>query len=287
MTVQARERIDKQNGAPATAPEPAAAPAPDGPVIFSLVNNAVLHDVRVMKEAHGLTGAGYRVRLFGRLLPDQPETVEVDGMTVTRFACFDPTPTLTPEIEREALDLFGPTAPLLRKKLSSMRQAQAERRNHHDAYERSQKVVRANTDKGERAALNAVKEDARLRYVASLEREREIYREESFFLNYFFYAARFLSLGLEERPDVIHAHDLHPLAGAVGLARRTGARVVFDAHEIETERAPPLSPDRKHFIDAMERHLLAQVDHIIVCCESAADFYGKRYPGARPTVVMN
>lgn len=264
-----------------------AAPAASGPVIFSLVNNAVLHDVRVMKEAYGLTEAGYRVRLFGRLLPGAADRFEQDGMKVWRFACFDSLPTLTPEAEREALEQFGPVAGLLTRKLAALREVQAARRADQAEFEMRVEAVRTNTDRAIRAALNAEKETARLAYVASLEREREVYREESFFLNYFFYAAHFLSLKFDERPDVIHAHDLHPLAGAVGLARKTGARVVFDAHEIETERAPPLSPDRKAFIDAMERHLLAQVDHIIVCCESAADFYHKRYKGQRPTVVMN
>lgn len=266
---------------------PLAAPATSGPVVFSLVNNAVLHDVRVMKEAYGLTAAGYGVRLFGRLLPDAPDRFEQDGMKVWRFACFDSLPTLSPEAEREALAQFGPVAGLLTRKLKALREAQSVRREAQAEYEMRVGAVQANTDRAIRVALNVEKETARLAYVAGLEREREVYREESFFLNYFLYAARFLSLEFDERPDVIHAHDLHPLAGAVGLARRTGARVVFDAHEIETERAPPLSPERKAFIDAMERHLLAQVDHIIVCCESAADFYHQRYRGERPTVVMN
>jgi glycosyltransferase involved in cell wall biosynthesis len=279
MTAQARARTDEKHTV--------AAASKGGPVVFSLVNNAVLHDVRVMKEAHGLNAAGYRVRLFGRLLPDQAERLEVEGMPVRRLTCFDPNNDLSPEHERTTLELFGPVAPLLRKKLGALRAAQAQRKTDQATYENAVEAVKANTDRSERAVLNSVKEAARLRYVAGLEREREVYREESFFLNYFIYAARFLALDHDERPDVIHAHDLHPLAGAVGLAARTGARVVFDAHEIETERAPPLSPDRKQFIDAMERHLLAQVDHIIVCCESAADFYGKRYPGERPTVVMN
>lgn len=268
-------------------PAPAAAPACAGPVVFSLVNNAVVHDVRVMKEAYGLSQAGYRVRLFGRLAPDAPANLEVDGLRIRRFACFDHLATLDPEVEREALDLFGPVAPLLRSKLMTMRRTQAQRESAREAYDAAAHDVQANTDRSRRQVLNAARDVARARFNARLEREREVVRDAGFFLNYFLYAANFLALDFEERPAVIHAHDLHPLAAAVGLARRVGARVVFDAHEIETERAPPLSPERKAFIDAMERHLLAQVDHIIVCCESAADFYHERYRGRRPTVVMN
>jgi len=39
-----------------------------------------------------------------------------------------------------------------------------------------------------------------------------------------------------ERPDVVHAHDAPTLGLGVALARRTGARLVYDAHEYWTGR---------------------------------------------------
>jgi len=46
------------------------------------------------------------------------------------------------------------------------------------------------------------------------------------------------------RIKVIHCHDLAPLLIALGLKRLTGARVVYDAHELETERAGSQGPRR-------------------------------------------
>ena len=38
------------------------------------------------------------------------------------------------------------------------------------------------------------------------------------------------------RPDVVHAHDINTLPTAWAAARRAGARLVYDAHEISTDR---------------------------------------------------
>ncbi len=94
-------------------------------------------------------------------------------------------------------------------------------------------------------------------------------------------------LKFDEMPVLIHAHDLYPLAGAALLAKRTGAKVVFDAHEIETERMPPMPPVLKTFVDRLEKRLLTLTDGVVVCCKSSADFYAERFHGAYPTVVMN
>lgn len=108
-----------------------------------------------------------------------------------------------------------------------------------------------------------------------------------FYLRYFLYAYHIAALNLDSRPDIIHAHDLYTLPAAILLARRTGAKVIFDAHEIETERIPPLPAEKKDFIDRLERTLFRETDAIVVCCESSADFYGERLQKDRPSVVMN
>ena len=38
-------------------------------------------------------------------------------------------------------------------------------------------------------------------------------------------------------PDVVHAHDLYTLLAGVWIARRHKARLLYDAHELETARA--------------------------------------------------
>ncbi|MBA1321432.1 glycosyltransferase [Pseudomonas plecoglossicida] len=112
-------------------------------------------------------------------------------------------------------------------------------------------------------------------------------REEIFYCRHLLFASTILAFDHDVTPDVIHSHDLYPLLGAVLLGKATGAKVIFDAHEIETERVPPLAPDRKHFIDTLERGLLNHTDHVITCCESSTEFYHERFIKRRPVVVMN
>ncbi|MBF8756127.1 glycosyltransferase family 4 protein [Pseudomonas guariconensis] len=112
-------------------------------------------------------------------------------------------------------------------------------------------------------------------------------REEIFYCRHLLFASKLLAFDHDITPDVIHSHDLYPLLGAVLLGKKTGAKVIFDAHEIETERVPPLPPERKNFIDVLERGLLNHSDHVITCCESSTEFYHQRFNRRKPVVVMN
>ncbi len=55
------------------------------------------------------------------------------------------------------------------------------------------------------------------------------------------------------RPDLIHAHDLITLPAAVAVADIVGAKVVYDAHELEVHRNPPLPLHMKWWVGRVER----------------------------------
>lgn len=112
-------------------------------------------------------------------------------------------------------------------------------------------------------------------------------KDQLFFCRYFFYASNLLDSFGDISPDVIHSHDLHPLLGAVLISQKTGAKVIYDAHEIEVERVPPLPDDKKNFIDGLERNLFKKINHIITVCNFAVNFYHDRFEYCRPTLVMN
>lgn len=107
------------------------------------------------------------------------------------------------------------------------------------------------------------------------------------FCRYGLYAINLSREFLALKPAIIHVHDLPPLLAAVVLGKETGAKMIVDAHEIETERVPPLPPERKSFIDRLERELFTQTDQIITCCDSSADFYAERFFARKPQVVLN
>ncbi|WP_167752771.1 glycosyltransferase [Pusillimonas caeni] len=108
-----------------------------------------------------------------------------------------------------------------------------------------------------------------------------------FYMRYALFAANISRLELDQNPDIIHSHDLYTLVGAIALASKTGAKVIFDAHEIETERTPSLALEKKEFIDMLERTLLTNVQQVITCCDSSKEFYSKRFSRSIPEVVMN
>ncbi len=57
-------------------------------------------------------------------------------------------------------------------------------------------------------------------------------------LKYAELAARMTAAGARIRPDLVHAHDLNALPIGWAIARLTGARLVYDSHELWADRSP-------------------------------------------------
>ncbi|MGH2793437.1 MAG: glycosyltransferase [Actinomycetota bacterium] len=86
--------------------------------------------------------------------------------------------------------------------------------------------------------------------------------------------------------DVFHAHDLNTLEPARRAARRRGAALVFDAHELYTE-LPGLGDGERRRWERLERALIREADAVIVPSPSRGDVLVERYGIATPVVVMN
>jgi glycosyltransferase involved in cell wall biosynthesis len=103
-------------------------------------------------------------------------------------------------------------------------------------------------------------------------------------LQYAEFVVSAMVLLIAQRADVYHAHDLCALPSAWLAAKLTRARVIYDSHELFTER-----PIRFTWIwRKVERFLLNRVDVIVAASEERADVMHKEY-GARqrPQVIMN
>lgn len=100
------------------------------------------------------------------------------------------------------------------------------------------------------------------------------------------YRARVVGIARHERPAVVVAHSLPALAPALAAARAVRAPVLYDAHELETERNG-LRGARQMFDRALEAKLIRQCAAVTVVSDSIADWYASRYRIARPTVVRN
>ncbi len=84
----------------------------------------------------------------------------------------------------------------------------------------------------------------------------------------------------------INCHSVATLPLAVLLKHATGARLVYDAHELETE-TNGLHGVRKLLTQQVERALIRQADHCIFVGQAINDWYVKQYGLRNTTVIYN
>lgn len=95
------------------------------------------------------------------------------------------------------------------------------------------------------------------------------------FVKYRLFARVFAEHVAAVQPDLVHAHDLICLPAAYAAARAAGARLVYDAHELETHRNPPLPFLQKRWVGHVEAKFARKADAVItvgalVCRELSA-----------------
>lgn len=99
--------------------------------------------------------------------------------------------------------------------------------------------------------------------------------------------ARVRQILRDERPDVIHAHDVTALAVCAEYKRRHGCKLVFDAHEVYDHLAQ--SEDELAEINGkVMRKYQDEVDLFVTINESISNYYRVNYPGfPRAIIVKN
>jgi glycosyltransferase involved in cell wall biosynthesis len=90
-----------------------------------------------------------------------------------------------------------------------------------------------------------------------------------------------------EKPNVINCHSLNVLSvGIIYKFINKKTRIIYDAHELETERAG-LSGVAQKVSKWVERILIRYVDHVIVVCDPIRDWYQETYGVKNISVVRN
>jgi len=87
-------------------------------------------------------------------------------------------------------------------------------------------------------------------------------------------------------PDIVHAHDLNTLEVAVALKKELGIPLVYDSHEIASDRNHHTAAQKRKS-ETDERRLLLDVDHVIMVSYGCAQYTTEKYGIALPTVIMN
>lgn len=259
-----------------------------GPIsILSMVHNAGTTDARVMKQATALVENGNQVHLICRSMPGFEQSEESKGVNISRYDFFDRNAPVPGDILERVLSLFGPVRPIIQSKYASLRFLQESHARLQIRAAAARKDVIDCEDSTKLSQLKAAHAKLVGAFKDTDQKLKAAVASDTFFLNYFWFACRLLQLDLDLKPDVIHCHDLYPLVAAIALAQGTKAVVVFDAHEVESERTPPLSPERKNFILEMENHLLKSVDRMITVSTGCADFYRQHFHRGMPTLILN
>lgn len=93
-------------------------------------------------------------------------------------------------------------------------------------------------------------------------------------------------LGIKSRPNIIHCHDTLVLPVGVIVKLFTNAKLVYDAHELESNRNG-LSPFLGKLTFKLEKILWPFVDHLIVVSPSIEKWYLKNIGDKPVTIILN
>jgi glycosyltransferase involved in cell wall biosynthesis len=87
---------------------------------------------------------------------------------------------------------------------------------------------------------------------------------------------RMVRAGLDAGPTAVHAHDLDTAWPAMQIAERLGVPLVYDAHELYTERSTIVSW-RKRVLERIERRMLRVADLVLSASPERADIMLSKY----------
>ncbi|WP_228257309.1 glycosyltransferase family 4 protein [Marinobacter sp. NP-4(2019)] len=90
---------------------------------------------------------------------------------------------------------------------------------------------------------------------------------------------------VKRRPDVVHAHDVNVLPTAWLAAKLSGAKLVYDAHEISSGREGYRKIGR--LVAWVEKAIMPKAAGSITTTEARAKFFARAYRMPRPLVLQN
>ncbi len=113
---------------------------------------------------------------------------------------------------------------------------------------------------------------------------RTMFRYSRFFL----YTLEYGETVARLNPKIIHAHDLYTLQAATRIAKWTGAKVIYDAHELESDRRAGTGKRMKKWIINQEKKYAPKADGWVTVSHAIGDEMVKECKlKDQPTVVFN
>jgi glycosyltransferase involved in cell wall biosynthesis len=108
-------------------------------------------------------------------------------------------------------------------------------------------------------------------------------------LKYLEFSLRFVYRTIKLHPAVLHAHDVNALVPGFVAARLTGAHLIYDSHELWSERRTPLlrAAWLRRLLTFVEGLLARRADAVITVNMSLARHIADRHRTPLPTVIMH
>lgn len=109
-----------------------------------------------------------------------------------------------------------------------------------------------------------------------------------YFVYYDFYK-KAVAYSLENKVDVVHCHDLNTLKIGIEIKKRTGAKLVYDSHELylHKNRLVPASKFKVNYLKKLEAEGMKIADKVITVGDCIAEWMGNEYKVEKPEVVIN
>lgn len=277
--------------------------------ICMLVKNSFEYDARVTKEARSLIAAGHEVTVVAIHVPGTTAQHEVraDGIEVIRVSRMHfglgtlnrIASRYAGTIEERHSRLTGEPVDEDRvREMGTFHQASTATPGDAQTYE-APRPTRSSDEQepsdgsapGSLRRAWATSSTSMLRWVAAAARfafkvVKALMGRQGRALKTWAINRRFVEAALSTRPDVVHAHDLNTLYVATRVKQRTGAKLVYDSHELATGR------NRMGFwwrvwSSYWERRGVPHADEIIMASPGYAEVAVERYGIEMPTVILN
>ncbi|MEO1493456.1 MAG: glycosyltransferase family 4 protein [Pseudomonadota bacterium] len=270
-------------------------PAGSARHILVLAPNPFENDARIRKQIESLLSHGYVVTVLATREKGAPAATRTsDALHVYRLdEAREHTSSSVPVWLEN--DTIGPLGERFRADFAAF----AEMRRSYDLARHAVKLARLldyvrclpNTRATRRVAFKDALKLMRDGMTANMPDSFRVHRSIYFLLS----AWRFVEIdgGLKARiaqvgpPDLVHGHDLFTAPAAIEIARLYGAKAVYDAHEYEPERNPPMTEAQRAHVVELEDRVIARIDGLITVGRSIRDLYRERHPGVTCRLIFN
>jgi len=230
------------------------------PRVLMLVTNDLSADPRVQKEAFSLTNSGFEVSVLTFITESHNKFYSQDyDIDHLKFEPFSPFKNIRHQIGHFLIRIYY-NNPRIMKLMNSLLKKKL----------RITTMFMIDYDTNEPIGNKPILQENKP--------QKNFFAKIFLGLNYFYDLNKKLSkVGIEKKPDIIHAHDLDTLLAAYLVKKKTGARLVYDAHEIWTEQGLALPKLFLKFYKILEKRLLSRIDAFISVNESIVEKISQMY----------